>query len=176
MCNKCEESMASSEGKEETSQVVGYPTDNQRKNIKVINCLNAFFGHVEKIAKYQADSGNMEAREIILTSLKDIEKLSLSVIEPLIESIKDAVEAIILTMHSESHFASDEEAIVTKISPYLRELKNFLHRACNDFLQPFQCENLVSKCTLPLTIKTIELFIQHASMVRYVLNFVTILH
>ena len=42
MCNKCEESMASGDDNEETSQVVDYPTDSQRRNVKVINCLNSF--------------------------------------------------------------------------------------------------------------------------------------
>ena len=159
--------MASNEDTEETSQVVGYPTDGQRKNVKIINILNLFRSHIEVISNDQGKSGNTEGREIILASLKDIEKLSRSVIEPLMESIKDAIEAIILTMHNETHFASDDEVIVTKISPYLRELKNFLHRACNDFLQPFQCEHLISTCAHPLTVKTLELQIQHASMIRY---------
>ena len=168
MCNKCEESMVSSDDNEETSQVVGYPTDGQRKNVKVINCINAFYSHVEKIANDQADSGNIDAQEIILASLNDVDKLSRSVIDPLMESIKDAIEAIILTMHNEAHFANDDDVVVTKISPYLRELKNFLHRACSDFLQPFQCQQHISKCSLPLTLKTIHLFVQHASMIRYV--------
>ena len=55
MCNKCEESMASSDDNEETSQVVGYPTDGQRKNVKVVNCINAFHSSIEKIANDQAD-------------------------------------------------------------------------------------------------------------------------
>ena len=163
--------MASNEDTEETSQVVGYPTDGQRKNVKIINILNLFLNHIETVSKDQAHYGNTEGSELILASLKDIDKLSRSVIEPLMESIKDAIEAIILTMHNETHFANDDETIVTKISPYLRELKNFLHRACNDFLQPFQCENLVSKCSLPLTVKTVQVFIQHASMIRYVCSF-----
>ena len=166
MCNKCEETMAGGEDSEETSQVVGYPTDSQRKNVKVINCLNAFYHHIDKIAKDQGASGNLEGKEIISNSLKDIEKLSRSVIGPLIEYIKDAIEAIVLTMHHETHFSSEDEAIVTKMSPYLRELKNFLNRACNDFLQPFQCENLISICIMPLSVKTVDLFIQHGSMIR----------
>ena len=106
-----------------------------------------------------------------MSSLKDIEKLSRSVVEPLLESIKDAIEAIILTMHHENHLSSNDEIVVTKISPYLRELRTFLQRVCNDFLQPFQCEQLISKCTMPLAAKTIGLFIQHASMVRYGISY-----
>ena len=167
MCNKCEESMASSDDNEETSQVVGYPTDGQRKNVKVVNCINAFHSSIEKIANDQADAGNLEAKAIILASLKDIDKLSQSVIDPLIESINDAIEAIILTMHNEAHFANEDDVVATKISPYLRELKNFLHRACSDFLQPFQCQQNIANCTLAVTIKTIDLLVQHASMIRY---------
>ena len=166
MCNKCDESMASGDDTEETSQVVGYPTDGQRRNVKVINCLNLFYLQVEKIATDQTVSGNPEGKDIILSALKDIEKLSLSVLDPLLESIKDAIEAIILTMHHETHFSSNDEIVVTKISPYLRELKTFLQRVCNDFLQPFHCEQLISICAMPLAAKTIGLFIQHASMVR----------
>ena len=168
MCNKCEESMASSDDNEETSQVVGYPTDGQRKNVKVVNCINAFHGYLEKIANDQAEAGNSEAKTIIITSLKDIDKLSRAVINPLMESINDAIEAIILTMHNEAHFANEDDVVVTKISPYFRELKNFLHRACNDFLHPFQCQQHISNCILPVTVKTIHLFVQHACMIRYV--------
>ena len=166
MCNKCEESMVSGDDNEETSQVVGYPTDGQRKNVKVINCLNAFHHHITKIGDHQATLDNVEAKEIILASLKDIDKLSRSVIEPLRDSVKDAIEAIILTMHNENHFSSEDDVVVTKISPYLRELKTFLQRACNDFLQPFQCDQLISTCTMSLALKTIDLFVQHASMIR----------
>ena len=166
MCNKCEESMASGDDNEETSQVVDYPTDSQMRNLKVINCLNFFCQRVEKIAEEQTISGNPKGTEMIMTSLKDIEKLSRSVIEPLLESTKDAIEAIILTMHHETHFSNNEEVVVTKISPYLRELKAFIQRVCCDFLQPFHCNSLISECTIPLLIKTLNLFIQHASIVR----------
>ena len=78
-------------------------------------------------------------------------------------------------IHTSRHrqvVSSDEEIVVTKISPYLRELKTFLFRVSNDFLQPFQCEHIISRFTMPLTVKTIGLFIQHASMVRYVIRLI----
>ena len=34
-------------------------------------------------------------------------------IEPLLESTKDAIEAIILTMHHETHFSNNEEVVVS---------------------------------------------------------------
>merc|ERR1712059_166941 len=68
MCNKCEEAMVGGEHSGESSQVVGYPTDDQRRNVKVINSLNLFCIEVEKVANLQGE--NHEGRDIILTSLK----------------------------------------------------------------------------------------------------------
>ena len=102
--------------------MVDYPTDSQMRNVKVINCLNFFCQRVEKIAEEQTISGNPKGTEIIMTSLKDIEKLSRSVIEPLLESTKDAIEAIILTMHHETHFSNNEEVVVTKISRFENQI------------------------------------------------------
>ena len=164
MCNKCEELMAGGEGSGDSSQVIGYPTDDQRRNVKVINNLTSFSTQVEKVANIQ--EGNQECRDIILVSLKDVEKLSKLVLEPILDSTIDAIEAIILTMHQETHFSNNDETPVNKMSPYLRELKTFLHRVCNDFLQPFRCEQLVSDCAMPLLVKITALFVQHASMVR----------
>ena len=46
MNNKCEQVMVFDD---EASQVVGYPTDDQRTNVKVVNCLWAFKRGLEDI-------------------------------------------------------------------------------------------------------------------------------
>ena len=131
MCNKCEESMAGADDSGEASQVVGYPTEDQWHNVRVINCLHVFSQHVENIAINQGEE-NEVCRDIIISSLKDVGKLSKSVLESLLESIKDSIEAIILTMHQEQHFANeDDNEQVTKMCgayiEYFRSESIFRH-------------------------------------------------
>jgi hypothetical protein len=135
------------------SQVVGYPTTEQRRNVEIVNCLFAFYAGVEII---------MDNNEV----LKEMEKLIQSAIEPLIGSVKDAVEAIILTMHNENFKIEAFDTATATPSPYMRELQTFVARVHLDFLSKFNCKTLVSESCFPLAAKSVELFILHASLIR----------
>ena len=115
MCAKCEQLLDNG-----ASQVVNYPTNEQRKNVQVVNCLFTFYVGIEKV---------VEKSEI----LKEIENLMKSAIDPLISSISDAVEAIILTIHNEDW--QDK----CSSSPYLKELQVI-------FLVFFVCLQFVYIC------------------------------
>ena len=147
MCAKCEQMMES-----QASQVVGYPTNEQRKNVDIVNCLFAFYQGVEHHLMDQH-----------LESLDEIGKLIKNSIQPLIISINDAIEAILLTMHSEDF---DQVKEVQKTSPYLRELQTFVARVYQDFLSKFHCKNLVAEICSPLVLQTLDFFIIQASLIR----------
>eukprot|EP00093_Oithona_nana_P003058 03058.XXX_121803_124157_1 [CDS] Oithona nana genome sequencing. len=147
MCAKCEQLLDGS-----ASQVIGYPTNEQRKNVQVVNCLFAFYVGIEKV---------LENPEV----LKEIEVLIKSAIEPLMASISDAVEAIILTMHNED-FKTEEDKSTCSSSPYLKELQTFLHRVHLEFLNKFNCKTLVAESSVPLFFRCYDLFIMHSSMIK----------
>ena len=60
-------------------------------------------------------------------------------ISPLLSSIEDAVEAILLTAHKEE-FGQEENIKQPPCSPYMKELQAFLERISKDFLQHFTCK------------------------------------
>ena len=149
MCAKCEHLIDCS-----ASQVVGYPTNEQRRNVEVVNCLFSFYVGIESIL---GGSNNDY-------SSKDIEKLIKSAIEPLIQSVVDAVEAILITMHNENF--NLDTVYNYSFSPYMRELNDFIAKIHGNFLSKFDCKTLVAESTFPLGQRTIDLFILHASIVR----------
>ena len=146
MCAKCEQLLDGS-----ASQVIGYPTNEQRKNVQVVNCLFAFYVGIEKV---------LENPEV----LKEIEILIKSAIDPLMASISDAVEAIILTMHNEDFKIEVEDK--STFSPYLKELQTFIHRVNLEFLNKFNCKTLVAESSVPLFYRCYDLFIMHSSMIK----------
>lgn len=151
MCAKCESLVDS-----QASQVVGYPTNEQRRNVEVVNCLFSFVTGVE-----------VHLQDQHAESLKEIDQLIKSSIEPLINSINDAIEAILLTMHNEN-FDLVEENVgqQASFSPYMRELQTFIVRVHNDFLSKFNCKKLVAESCLPIADRSIDRFILQASLVR----------
>ena len=62
-------------------------------------------------------------------------------IQPLFESVSDALEAIILTMHNEdfSQSAGSEGGGDAQCSLYMRELQDFIMRVHSSYLAMFQC-------------------------------------
>ena len=62
-------------------------------------------------------------------------------IQPLFESVSDALEAIILTMHNEdfSQSTASEGGGDAQCSLYMRELQDFIMRVHSSYLTMFQC-------------------------------------
>ena len=98
---------------------------------------------------------------------RDVANLIISSVEPLVHSINDALEAILLTMHNEDFDISEFDPEKTSSgSPYMRELQSFVSRVNLDFLSKFTCKNMVAESCLPLVVKNIDFFILQASLVR----------
>ena len=122
----------------EASQVVGRPTEGQRKNVAVVNCLSKFKSGIEDIVRPGTHAAVDEA-------LLDVEKLIRSAVSPLMLSIADAVEAIILTLHNEDYSAEEAGGgeADKNCSLYMKELQGFLSRVSADFLADFVCKEQV---------------------------------
>lgn len=80
---------------------------------------------------------------VVKDSLSGVDKLVENhVLTPLLASIGDAVEAILLTMHDEDYAAEDG---ASTNSLYMKELHTFIGRAINLYLSPFDDQALVVK-------------------------------
>ncbi len=173
-CVKCEQILVT-DG--EASQVIGYPTEGQRRNVAIVNCLTRFRAGVEKIVAESAAAVGAEGAACIAEALGDVDKQVRNGIDPLLNSIEDAVESIVLTMHKEDFggddasggpTTDDEDATASSssCSPYMRELQTFVSRVSADFLQEFACRDFVSSCLRPSHARSVARFVSHASFLR----------
>merc|ERR1712142_182063 len=102
-------------------------------------------------------------------ALSEINSLMGIAIDPLLCSIENAMESIILTIHDEDYsnpVASVDTSSEAQCSLYMRELQQFIQRAQESYLTPFQCQEFITKSVLPMASKCIDIFVRHASLVR----------
>ncbi|KAG9345864.1 hypothetical protein JZ751_009020 [Albula glossodonta] len=112
----------------DASQVIGPLTDGQRRNVAVVNSLYKLQLAVGKVI-----SG--------MTSFPAAAEQSLtSALEPLLLSVSDSVEAIIITMHQEDF--------------------------SGDYFRHFQCLDFIYDNTEAIAQRAIELFVRNASLLR----------
>lgn len=159
MCNKSEQMLITE------TEGAGYPADDYRSNISTVNCLFAFETGIRRCVDESALQDNSEARSVILQSLLKVEVLIKSAIEPLTRSIRDGIDAILLTVHNEN-FESGEFLNNQQKSPYMKELQTFVSRVSIEFLTPLECKMLLEDHVHNLAAKCVELFVLHVSLVR----------
>uniref|UniRef100_A0A671K813 Conserved oligomeric Golgi complex subunit 5 n=1 Tax=Sinocyclocheilus anshuiensis TaxID=1608454 RepID=A0A671K813_9TELE len=125
----------------DASQVIGPLTEGQRRNIAVVNSL---FHTIVTIA------------------------LMSSAVQPLLNSVTDSVEAILITMHQEDFSGSLPAGgrLDVPCSLYMRELQGFIARVMNDYFCPLQCLDFLYDSTENIAQRAITLFIRHASLLR----------
>uniref|UniRef100_A0A9J8A893 Conserved oligomeric Golgi complex subunit 5 n=1 Tax=Cyprinus carpio carpio TaxID=630221 RepID=A0A9J8A893_CYPCA len=130
----------------DASQVIGPLTEGQRRNIAVVNSL---FRLQQAVAK-------------------SVQALMGSAVQPLLNSVTDSVEAILITMHQED-FSGPLPAGGRPDVPcslYMRELQGFIARVMNDYFRPLQCLDFLYDSTEIIAQRAITLFIRHASLLR----------
>uniref|UniRef100_A0A8C1DDE5 Conserved oligomeric Golgi complex subunit 5 n=1 Tax=Cyprinus carpio carpio TaxID=630221 RepID=A0A8C1DDE5_CYPCA len=91
-----------------------------------------------------------------------------SAVQPLLNSVTDSVEAILITMHQED-FSGPLPAGGRPDVPcslYMRELQGFIARVMNDYFRPLQCLDFLYDSTEIIAQRAITLFIRHASLLR----------
>uniref|UniRef100_A0AAY5K763 Conserved oligomeric Golgi complex subunit 5 n=1 Tax=Esox lucius TaxID=8010 RepID=A0AAY5K763_ESOLU len=142
-CVKSEQ-LLSTQG--DASQVIGPLTEGQRRNVAVVNSL---FRIHQAVAK-------------------EVQALMASAIQPLLLSVSDSIEAIIITMHQEDFSGSLTAPGKPDVpcSLYMRELQGFVGRVMSDYFRHFQCVDFVYDNTERIAQRCITLFIRHASLLR----------
>ncbi|XP_043213901.1 conserved oligomeric Golgi complex subunit 5-like isoform X1 [Amphibalanus amphitrite] len=162
-CVKCEQLLVT-DG--DASQVIGPMSPGQTTNVQLVNVLQTFEAQLRRLLAGQPTLA-AEARDAVLASLEGVGSLMRSGIQPLVTSIAEAIEAIILTMHNED-FSGEEESSggESNCSLYMKELQTFISRAVDDYLAPFNCKPLITASKLELGRRAVELFVRHAALVR----------
>ncbi|KAJ1063197.1 hypothetical protein K5549_012672 [Capra hircus] len=89
-------------------------------------------------------------------------------VQPLLTSVGDAIEAIIITMHQEDFSGSLPSSGKPDVpcSLYMKELQGFIVRVMNDYFKHFECSDFVFDNTEAIAQRAIELFIRNASLIR----------
>nr|XP_054543630.1 conserved oligomeric Golgi complex subunit 5 isoform X2 [Pan troglodytes] len=138
------EQLLSTQG--DASQVIGPLTEGQRRNVAVVNSLYKLHQSVTKA----------------------IHALMENAVRPLLTSVGDAIEAIIITMHQEDFSGSLSSSGKPDVpcSLYMKELQGFIARVMSDYFKHFECLDFVFDNTEAIAQRAVELFIRHASLIR----------
>ncbi|XP_066198532.1 conserved oligomeric Golgi complex subunit 5 isoform X2 [Saccopteryx leptura] len=159
------EQLLSTQG--DASQVIGPLTEGQRRNVAVVNSLFKLHQSVTKVVSGQS-SFPPAAEQTITSALKMIHVLMGNAVQPLLTSVGDAIEAIIITMHQEdfSGLLPSSGKPQVPCSLYMKELQGFIARVMSDYFKHFECLDFVFDNTEAIAQRAIELFIRNASLVR----------
>ncbi|CAG2100633.1 unnamed protein product, partial [Medioppia subpectinata] len=113
---KCEQ-LNSTDG--HSTQVIGPFTPSQRLNAAIVDRLQMFRMKINKLLV--TSNCPIDCLKLVEQSLFPIENLMFNTLNPFFESITDAIEAILLTMHSENYSDTDRVANRT-IQLFLRQI------------------------------------------------------
>ncbi|CAL8242579.1 unnamed protein product [Merluccius merluccius] len=151
----------------EASQVIGPLTDGQRRNVAVVNSLFRLQLAVSKVIS-GLSSIPPAAQQTLSSSLEGVQVLMTAAVQPLLQSVSDSLEAIIITMHQEDFSGplSSGDHPDVPCSLYMRELQGFVSRAVADYFQHFQCVDFIYGRSEVIAQRAIRLFLRHASLLR----------
>ena len=162
-CVKCEGCVDS-----EASQVIGQPSGAQLQNISIVNMMWVMSEKLGALCIDQEAVLGAERIEILDLAIRDVSKLMTTAVEPLLASVNDSIEAILLTMHKEDFSSSegDSSTPAAACSLYMKELQSFLERIARDFFATFTCREFLFIHLHALAEKTIQRFVMQGSLVR----------
>ncbi|XP_027899344.1 conserved oligomeric Golgi complex subunit 5 isoform X1 [Xiphophorus couchianus] len=151
----------------DASQVIGPLTEGQRRNVTVVNSLYRLQQAVAKIIS-ALGACPPAAVDALLSSLEGVQALMSSAVQPLLQSVSDSIEAIIITLHQEdfSGTLSSPDKPDVPCSLYMKELQGFISRVMTDYFKHFWCLDFVYDNTESIAQRAIELFLRHASLLR----------
>uniref|UniRef100_A0A8C4EHH9 Conserved oligomeric Golgi complex subunit 5 n=1 Tax=Dicentrarchus labrax TaxID=13489 RepID=A0A8C4EHH9_DICLA len=143
----------------DASQVIGPLTEGQRRNVAVVNSLYRLQQAVAKVGGYT---------KYFLLNKYTLQALMSSAVQPLLQSVSDSIEAIIITLHQEDFSGplSSPDKPDVPCSLYMKELQGFISRVMADYFRHFQCVDFIYESTESIAQRAIELFVRHASLLR----------
>ncbi|KAK9399373.1 conserved oligomeric Golgi complex subunit 5 [Crotalus adamanteus] len=159
------EQLLSTQG--EASQVIGPLTEGQRRNVAVVNSLYKLHQSVLKVISNQSGFPTA-SEETVHAALKTIHDLMGNAVQPLLDSVGDSIQAIIMTLHQEDFSGSLPPSGKPDVpcSLYMKELQGFISRVMNDYFRHFECYDFVYERTEGIAQRAIQVFIRNASLLR----------
>ncbi|CAG9858527.1 unnamed protein product [Phyllotreta striolata] len=153
----------------DAAQVIGgTPNPGQQRNVGLANSLYYMQAQVQRMMSNMKESLTEQSVKIIEDSLGSLDSLAGAILQPLIVSINSVIETIIITMHLESDLSKAQAPPKNSqtCSLYMKELNQFITRVYQTYLDGFKNKQvLTTKCN-EIAIRTIELFVRHASLLR----------
>ncbi|RWS16163.1 conserved oligomeric Golgi complex subunit 5-like isoform X3 [Dinothrombium tinctorium] len=141
----------------DSTQVIDSPTAGQILNANIVQRLESFKSKIKSIVQ-------SENEKVIAESLNVIDSLIRTIVEPLINSVQDSIEAIILTMHQEDF--SNSQSNPTQSSLYMKELQGFINRVNRDYFHLYSNSEVVGNCILQVASRTTDVFLRHVTLLR----------
>uniref|UniRef100_A0A915IKT9 Conserved oligomeric Golgi complex subunit 5 n=1 Tax=Romanomermis culicivorax TaxID=13658 RepID=A0A915IKT9_ROMCU len=157
-CVKCEQSLHIDE---DARQIISSMTPVQKRNVEIANGLNYLYNGFQIL--WEQDSYLKQDIHLI-ESLSEMRSLMKSVVNMLTNAIQDALVSIIATMHQEN-FAIPQN-VAQQCSLYVKEMQNFCNRVFRNYLNYYECKDLVREENAALARKVVDLFLIHTSLVR----------
>ncbi|KAF7490440.1 Conserved oligomeric Golgi complex subunit 5 [Sarcoptes scabiei] len=157
---KCEQ-LVSSES--DSTQVIDKFTNSQRNNCKICHILNYFGDKIKKLVQNESFSS---IRITLNDSIKSIDNQMLHIFEPLILSVQDAIEDIILTIHNENYQCDKFPTNEYMGSLYMKELQSFIQRVSTDYFQAYPQSPIIVGRIHEMTSFVIEFFLLQNCLVR----------
>ncbi|XP_076362270.1 conserved oligomeric Golgi complex subunit 5-like isoform X4 [Tachypleus tridentatus] len=163
---KCEDMITEDE---EATQVIHPPTSHQHLNATIAYLLLLFESQLTEFLDGPSPPFQ-ESAEIIRASLQSVPVLMSQAIHPLMNSVAEAIEKIILTMHKEDFSKSGQESDNNTPEPpcslYMKELQSFIFRVKGQYFSILPVCDLVQKNIQQVACRAIDFFVRHASLVR----------
>uniref|UniRef100_A0A7N5ZRP0 Conserved oligomeric Golgi complex subunit 5 n=1 Tax=Anabas testudineus TaxID=64144 RepID=A0A7N5ZRP0_ANATE len=145
----------------DASQVIGPLTEGQRRNIAVVNSL---YRLQQAVAKFINLVSSFSSLPFPCGVIQGAQALMSSAVQPLLQSVGDSIEAILITLHQEDFSGPDKPDVPCSL--YMKELQGFISRVMADYFRHFQCADFIYESTESIAQRAIKLFIRHASLLR----------
>ena len=152
----------------DASQIVGPLSPAQLMNAGIADMLinlETSLGHI---------MSNLALPKEATTKIEDVKKataaLAVTTMTPLLDSLTDALSAILESMHSEEFEISEDNSDSRSPSGYAKELCSFLKRISSEYLSCFKNKQLQTVCMDKLTTFCVESWLYNSCLVKPINN------
>ncbi|XP_065163267.1 conserved oligomeric Golgi complex subunit 5 [Atheta coriaria] len=153
----------------DASQVIaGTMNTGQQLNTKLANAMYYLQTQINRMLVNMKETLSQNSIQHISESLQVLDTLTSALIQPLVQSINDTIDTILVTIHIENDWNKLQVTARTQIpcSPYMRELVQFIGRIYPTYLAHFENKDILANKCSDITLRCIELMVRHTSILR----------